>query len=109
MRVLRAQMNPHFIFNSLNSINSYIIQHKTDDASKYLGVFFRLIRNILEGSKQKMIPLTQELQTIKMYLQLEAMCLEYAFDFELIVDEAIDTDEVQIPRLLIQPFAKNSI
>lgn len=109
MKMLRAQMNPHFMFNTLNSINSYIIQNKTEDASKYLGAFSKLMRNILESSKQQFIPLKQEIRTTKLYVQLEEVRLEHSFDFELIVDEASEIQEIMIPPLIVQPFAENAI
>lgn len=109
MKMLRAQMNPHFMFNTLNSINSYIIQNKTDDASKYLGTFSKLMRNILESSKQQFIPLVQEIKTTKLYLQLEAVRLDHIFDFKIIIDDLINIDEVLVPPLIVQPFAENAI
>ncbi|MEG1239158.1 MAG: histidine kinase, partial [Flavobacterium sp.] len=109
MRMLRAQMNPHFMFNTLNSINSYIIQHKTADASKYLTSFSKLMRNILESSKQQWITLAQEVKTTELYLQLEAVRLENSFTYEVVVDNAIDEAEVFVPPLIVQPFAENAI
>jgi len=109
MRMLRAQMNPHFMFNTLNSINSYIIQHKTADASKYLTSFSKLMRNILESSKQQWITLAQEVKTTELYLQLEAVRLENSFTYEVVVDDAIDQTEVFVPPLIVQPFAENAI
>ena len=109
MRMLRAQMNPHFMFNTLNSINSYIIQNKTDDASKYLAAFSKLMRNILESSKQQFIPLEQEIKTTKLYMQLEVVRLDHSFDFKIEVYENINIQEIMIPPLIVQPFAENAI
>ena len=109
MRMLRAQMNPHFMFNTLNSINSYIIQHKTADASKYLTSFSKLMRNILESSKQQWITLVQEVKTTELYLQLEAVRLENSFTYEIVVDNDIDETDVFVPPLIVQPFAENAI
>lgn len=109
MRMLRAQMNPHFMFNTLNSINSYIIQHKTADASKYLTSFSKLMRNILESSKQQWITLAQEVKTTELYLQLEAVRLENSFTYEIVVDNDIDETDVFVPPLIVQPFAENAI
>src|SRR5690606_6939220 len=109
MRMLRAQMNPHFMFNTLNSINSYIIQHKTADASKYLTSFSKLMRNILESSKKQWITLGQEVKTTELYLQLEAVRLENSFTYEIIIDKDIDETEVLVPPLIVQPFAENAI
>ena len=109
MRMLRAQMNPHFMFNTLNSINSYIIQHKTADASKYLTSFSKLMRNILESSKQQWITLAQEVKTTELYLQLEAVRLENSFTYEIVIDNDIEENEVFVPPLIVQPFAENAI
>lgn len=109
MRMLRAQMNPHFMFNTLNSINSYIIQHKTEDASKYLTSFSKLMRNILESSKQQWITLAQEAKTTELYLQLEAVRLENSFTYEIVIDNEIEETEIFVPPLIVQPFAENAI
>ncbi|MBA3985502.1 MAG: histidine kinase [Flavobacteriales bacterium] len=109
MQTLRAQMNPHFMFNTLNSINSYIIQNKTDDASNYLTTFSRLMRNILQNSKHTFISLENEIQTLKLYLELESARLEHSFDYQIIVDKETDSLEILIPPLIIQPFAENAI
>lgn len=109
MRMLRAQMNPHFMFNTLNSINSYIIQHKTADASKYLTSFSKLMRNILESSKQQWITLAQEVKTTELYLQLEAVRLENSFAYEIVVDIDEAEAEILVPPLIVQPFAENAI
>ena len=110
MQTLRAQMNPHFMFNTLNSINSYIIQNQTDSASQYLTTFSKLMRNILEYSKQEFITLEQELQALKLYIELESMRLEHAFDYTIkIGPELRKNDLVKIPPLIVQPFVENAI
>src|SRR5690606_8949437 len=81
METLRSQMNPHFMFNTLNSINSYIVQNKTKDASKYLTSFSKLMRNILENSKHSYISLEKEIQTLKLYIDLELVRLEHFFKY----------------------------
>lgn len=108
-RMLRSQMNPHFLFNSLNSINSFIIQNKVNEAEKYLTSFSKLMRNILENSRKETIPLRQELETIKLYLDLEAVRMENKFDYRIQISTDIDTENVQIPPLVIQPFLENAI
>ena len=109
MQTLRSQMNPHFLFNTLNSINSFIIQNKSETASAYLTTFSKLMRNILDNSKHEMISLQKELQTLKLYLELESARLEHSFDYKFEVDEKIDSEYVQIPPLIIQPFTENAI
>lgn len=109
MTTLRSQMNPHFMFNTLNSINSYIIQNQTKDASKYLTSFSKLMRNILDNSKHKMITLEKELQTLKLYMELESARLEHFFDYTFSVDKKIDVQNTKIPPLIIQPFVENAI
>ncbi len=109
MTTLRSQMNPHFLFNTLNSINSYIVQNKTDDASNYLTTFSKLMRNILENSKKEQISLKNELDTLKLYLELESARLEHSFDYIYKIDEKIDQTSVLVPPLIIQPFAENAI
>lgn len=109
MQTLRSQMNPHFLFNTLNSINSFIIQNKSEDASAYLTTFSKLMRNILDNSKHEMISLQKELQTLKLYLELESARLEHSFDYEFEVGSNIDAEYEQIPPLIIQPFTENAI
>lgn len=109
MQTLRSQMNPHFLFNTLNSINSFIIQNKSETASAYLTTFSKLMRNILDNSKHEMISLKKEMQTLKLYLELESARLEHSFDYEFIVDSNIDSEDIQIPPLIIQPFTENAI
>lgn len=109
MKTLRSQMNPHFLFNTLNSINSYIVQHKTDDASSYLTTFSKLMRSILENSKKEQISLKNELDTLRLYLELESARLEHSFDYMYNIDNEIDEFDVQVPPLIIQPFAENAI
>jgi len=109
MQTLRSQMNPHFLFNTLNSINSFIILNKTEDASSYLTTFSKLMRSILENSKHEMISLQKELQTLKLYLELESVRLEHSFDYQYDIDPKIDTGYIRIPPLIIQPFTENAI
>lgn len=109
MKTLRSQMNPHFVFNTLNSINSYIIQNKTNLASDYLTTFSKLMRSILDLSKHESISLEKELKTLTLYLELEALRLEHKFDYSITVDTAIDQEFIKIPPLIIQPFVENAI
>lgn len=109
MKTLRSQMNPHFLFNTLNSINSYIIQNKTEDASSYLTTFSKLMRNILDNSKYEQITLKNELDSLKLYLTLESVRLEHSFDYVFKIDSDINQESILVPPLIIQPFAENSI
>jgi tetratricopeptide (TPR) repeat protein len=109
MRALRAQMNPHFIFNCLNSINRFILKNNTDEASDYLTKFSRLIRMVLNLSQKSFILLAEELECLKLYIQLEQMRFKNAFYYHICCDEAIDMEEVLIPPLLLQPFVENAI
>lgn len=109
LAVLRNQMNPHFLFNTLNSINSYIIRHKTEDASNYLTMFSKLVRNILANSQQAKISLSKELETLKLYLELEGMRLNHVFDYSIRLEKMPDPEQVLIPPLILQPFVENAI
>lgn len=105
----RAQMNPHFMFNTLNAINAFIIESKTDLASDYLIMFSKLMRNILENSKHSKISLQKELDSLRLYLELESVRLEQGFDYEIVVDKKISQEDIFLPPLILQPFVENSI
>lgn len=109
MQILRSQMNPHFLFNSLNSINSFIIQQKTSEASGYLTTFSKLMRNILDNSRYSSISLSKEIETLELYLELESVRLDHKFDYEIIYDENLDLFGIMFPPLILQPFVENSI
>ena len=109
MSALRSQMNPHFIFNTLNSINSYIIENKTGEASDYLTEFGRLIRIILEHSQKKLVSLEEELKALKLYLELESKRLEGSFDYRIEIDDGLKDQIIRLPPLIIQPFVENAI
>jgi len=108
-KLLRSQMNPHFIFNSMASIQDFIMAKDTRSASNYLSRFAGLIRNILDASLQETIPVEKEIETIGHYLQLQKARLEEKFDYTIIKDEALGEKEIRIPALLIQPFVENAI
>ena len=108
MKALRAQMNPHFIFNCLNSINRFIIQNEAELAADYLTKFARLIRTVLENSGIPFISLREELNCLQLYMDLEAIRFERPFIYE-IKHNGMNMDEVMIPSLLIQPFVENAI
>jgi LytS/YehU family sensor histidine kinase len=109
MQALRAQMNPHFIFNSLNSINRFILQNNKAQASEYLTKFSRLVRLILQNSQAAFITLESELEALQLYLELEAVRFDHQFEYRIIVDEEIDTSVIKVPPLVIQPYAENAI
>lgn len=109
IKALRAQMNPHFIFNSLNSIQHLVLKKDTAAALNYLTKFSRLIRSTLENSIEKNVVLEEEIKILKTYLELESLRFNNDFTYQIIVDEPINPLEVEIPLLLIQPFVENAI
>lgn len=109
LKALRAQMNPHFIFNSLNSIADYIHKNDPKSADYYLAKFAKLMRGILENSEEKEITLAEELRILELYIQLEASRLKHKFSYEIKIAPNINPEIVMIPPLIIQPFVENSI
>jgi len=109
MQVLRTQMSPHFIFNSLNSINRFILQNNKFQASEYLTKFSRLVRMILENSQDKLVTLETELESLELYLSLEALRFDDHFSYKIVVHEEVDTTALKIPPLIIQPYAENAV
>jgi tetratricopeptide (TPR) repeat protein len=109
MKALRAQMNPHFIFNSLNSISDYISKNNLSAANNYLTKFAKLMRSILENSEQKEVSLADDLKALELYMQLESLRLNNKFTYQIKVDDNIDKENTQIPPLILQPFVENSI
>ncbi|HTL10625.1 MAG TPA: two-component regulator propeller domain-containing protein [Chitinophagaceae bacterium] len=109
MQALRAQMNPHFIFNCLNSINRYIVKSDQATASLYLTRFAKLIRLILDNSNSKNITLANELEALKLYIDMEALRFDKKFTYQITVDNNIHTDSVELPPLIIQPYVENAI
>jgi tetratricopeptide (TPR) repeat protein len=108
-KMMRSQMNPHFIFNSLNSIKLYIIKNEKDKAVYYLNKFSKLIRTILANSKEKEITLADELATMKLYLNIENIRFSNKINYSTNVDERINPDSIKIPSLILQPFIENAI
>ncbi len=109
MQALRAQMNPHFIFNCLNSINGFILENDPDAASDYLSKFSRLIRLILQNSNAPTVTLENELEALGLYLEMEALRFDNRFTFQIRVAAEVDAKYVEIPPLLIQPYVENAI
>lgn len=109
LKALRAQINPHFLFNSLNSINNFILKNDTKKASKYLVKFSQLVRNILNNSSNPLITLQEELQTIDLYMLIEGMRFNEQFSYQINVSPSINTSTISIPSLLLQPYVENAI
>ncbi|WP_400075252.1 sensor histidine kinase [Winogradskyella sp. R77965] len=107
--MLRSQMNPHFIFNSLNSIKLYIINNEKENAVYYLNKFSKLIRKILMASKEKETSLNDELETMKLYMNIENIRFSNEIDFKINVDESINTEITKVPSLVLQPFLENAL
>ncbi|MGZ8540960.1 MAG: sensor histidine kinase [Chitinophagaceae bacterium] len=108
-KALRAQMNPHFIFNSLNSIKSLINKNENDKAADYLTTFSKLIRTLFQNSDKREVSLHDELETCKLYTQIEKMRFGDKLDFVFEVDKAIDLKDIKVPALILQPFIENAI
>ncbi|OBY63365.1 hypothetical protein LPB301_11120 [Polaribacter reichenbachii] len=106
---LLSQMNPHFIFNALNSIKLYIINHEPKIAAYYLNKFSKLIRKILEASTTKQVTLQEELETMDLYMTIENIRFSNEIDFNINVNEIIDLKAIQIPPLVLQPFLENAL
>ncbi len=109
LKALRAQMNPHFIFNTLSSIQHYITTNDPEAALKYLSKFAKLMRRIMDNSKASVIPLGDELQALELYLELEVMRFKGKFTYQIEVDPSVDTHFDAIPSMLIQPYVENAI
>lgn len=109
MMALRAQMNPHFIFNAINSIQEYILQKNHKEAYTYLTKFSHLIRQVLNNANESVISLSREFETLKLYVELEQLRFENSFIFNLDIDKAIDIENILVPSMIIQPFIENAI
>ncbi len=109
MTALRAQMNPHFIFNCLNSINRFILVHDTEAASAYLTKFSRLIRLILDGSREDFVTLDKEIEALRLYIEMESMRFSDSFEWKIVIDPNVRMENVLLPPLLLQPYVENAI
>lgn len=109
LKALRAQMNPHFIFNTLNSINNYIVSNKVDDASNYLTKFSKLMRQTLEVSMCENITIEEDIKLLENYLDIEKERIPNGFNYEIKIDDGIDKGNVLVPSMIMQPFVENSI
>jgi LytS/YehU family sensor histidine kinase len=108
-QALRLQMNPHFIFNALNSIQSQIGDQNEQRARYYLAKFGRLMRQILDNSRKQFISLKEEVETLENYLLVEKFSSGDTFEYEIVTDDKMDMDFIKIPPMLLQPFVENSI
>jgi len=109
LKALRSQMNPHFIFNSLNSIQHFIVHNDEVSASKYLNTFAKLIRTILNNSEKPTTTIREEIDSVRLYLELEALRFEDKFEYQIQIEPGLDLDYYEVPTMLIQPFAENAI
>ncbi|WP_298760960.1 histidine kinase [uncultured Psychroserpens sp.] len=109
LKSLRSQMNPHFIFNALNSVNSFIAINDERTANKYLSDFSYLMRAVLENSEEDFIPLQKEIELLDLYTKLEHFRFQDKFDYSITVDENIDVESFQIPPMLLQPYIENAV
>ena len=109
LKSLRTQMNPHFIFNALNSVNSFIAQNDERTANRYLTDFSKLMRSVLVNSDEDFIPLEKEIELLELYLKLEHSRFEDKFDYELIIDKEIEQELFEIPPMLLQPYVENAV
>lgn len=109
LTALRTQMNPHFIFNSLNSIQIFVSQNEKNEAFLFLSRFGKLMRRVLDNSEEEFIPIQEEIETLKLYLQLEQLRGNNKFDFEFIIDDELEPDYHRIPPTLLQPMIENAI
>ncbi|MCF1192919.1 histidine kinase [Mangrovimonas sp. AS39] len=109
LKSLRSQMNPHFIFNALNSVNSFIATNDERTANKYLSDFSTLMRAVLENSEEDFIPLEKEIELLELYTKLEHFRFQNKFDYSIEVDPKIKIDEFQIPPMLLQPYIENAV
>lgn len=109
LKSLRTQMNPHFIFNALNSVNSFIASNDERAANKYLSEFSQLMRSVLENSEEDFIPLSKEIELLNLYVKLEHFRFKDKFDYHIEVDERINIDDFVIPPMLLQPYVENAV
>jgi tetratricopeptide (TPR) repeat protein/anti-sigma regulatory factor (Ser/Thr protein kinase) len=109
LKSLRSQMNPHFIFNALNSVNHFIAEQDERTANKFLSEFSQLMRLVLENSQEDFIPLYKEQEILSLYLKLEHYRFRDKFDYEIESDADINTDAIEVPPMLIQPYIENAV
>ncbi|MCD6064024.1 MAG: hypothetical protein K0R82_1935 [Flavipsychrobacter sp.] len=109
MQVMKAQMNPHFIFNAMNSVQQFILANDNDNAYKYLIKFSRLLRMILESNHEEHISLEHEIEILTRYIEIEALRFDKSFSYEIVTDADLSISGIRIPQMLIQPIVENAI
>jgi LytS/YehU family sensor histidine kinase len=109
MKALRSQLNPHFIFNCLNSIHQFVHSNDNEAAGNYLVKFSKLMRLVLENSVHHEVSLTDDLDALRMYIEMEQLRLKHSFDFSIVVSPELNPESVLVPPLIVQPFVENSI
>lgn len=109
MKVIKAQMNPHFIFNSMNSIQQLMLSDNVENANKYLVKFSRLLRKILESNTEEFISIDNEIDILNKYIEIESLRFKHSFRYEIIADPRFKGSNIRIPQMLIQPFVENAI
>ena len=109
LSALQSQMNPHFIFNAINSIQNYVLNKKEDEAYNYLAKFSKLIRMVLNNSRENILTLQVELETLNLYIELEQLRFDNSFEYQLNIAEELDLFDIEIPTMLIQPYVENAI
>jgi ligand-binding sensor domain-containing protein/putative methionine-R-sulfoxide reductase with GAF domain len=109
LMALRAQMNPHFVFNCLNSIQECIITEKYGEASDYLGKFSKLFRNVLNNSDKNLVTIEEEEDVLELYLQLEQMRFGQTFDYQITTDDDLESEDILLPSMLLQPYVENAL
>lgn len=109
LKALRAQMNPHFMFNAINSIQNFVLKNDSKSAQKYLTKFARLIRSVLENSKYELVWLNKEVEALELYVELEALRSSFSFDYEIVLEDSLSAENLFIPPMIIQPYIENAI
>jgi LytS/YehU family sensor histidine kinase len=109
LMALRAQMNPHFVFNCLNSIQECIVTQKYGEASNYLNKFSKLFRRVLNNSGKNLVTIDEEKEVLELYLSLEQMRFEQSFVWKMDIDDDLETDEILMPSMLLQPYVENAL
>jgi LytS/YehU family sensor histidine kinase len=109
MEALQSQMNPHFIFNALNSIKHFILTNEKFKAAEYLSGFSSLVRQVLNNSKSPIINLEKEIETLKLYIEMEQMRFDDKFNYQFHIDGNLDLLEINLPPLIFQPYVENAI
>jgi LytS/YehU family sensor histidine kinase len=109
IKALKAQMNPHFIYNALNSIQSLIADEKKSEAINYIGTFSRLLRHVLEYTENSVTSLEKELQTLRLYIQLESLRLNMNLSYRITTGDELICENEKLPPLILQPFVENAL